>query len=170
MHLSRTRAAVGLAAVGVIAASSVATAAPHHGGPAGPTTPTARAIFYRGLLGESTFVQGSGQIAISGRYTHLIPGNSYFTVIYANGNCDPAQAFPVGPFTADANGNAALDTTVPTAVLVSGTKSMSVRRADTQYDEDGDGKTGPTDVVAVPGQPSIGLVECDATPQVTGVS
>ncbi len=171
MHLSRTRAAVGLAAVSVVAVSSAATAAPHHGRPSWPTTPTARAVFYRGLLGESTFVQGTGQISVIGRYTHLIPGNSYYTVIYANNDCDPAQALPVGPFTADGAGNSSLTATVATAVPVAGTESMSVRRAATQYDVKANGQPYPAGaVVAVPGQPSIGLIECDATPLVSGVS
>lgn len=131
------------------------------------STPAALATFNRGLQGASLFTQQSGAINVRGGYRNLLPGQSYFTVIYANNNCDPAQAFPVGPFTADNNGYASLNTTVATTVPVSGTMSMSVRRADSSIDEDRDGKAGITDVIAVAGQPAIGLVECNSHPYVT---
>lgn len=53
---------------------------------------------------------------------------------------------------------------------VAGTMSVSVRMADTAADLDQDGRTGPTDVVAVAGQPAIGLVDCDTTPIVVGAA
>lgn len=57
----------------------------------------------------------------------------------------------------------------PAGVDFGATGSVSVRIADTDRrgnptDQDKDGLTGPTDVVAVPGKPRIGLVECDRRP------
>ena len=127
----------------------------------------ATAVFNRNLVGHSDFQQSGSTYHVTGQYAGLVAGNSYFTVIYGNANCDPAQAFPVGPFTAGQLGTSSLDTTVVSAVPVRGTRSMSVRMADTSADLDGDGKTGPSDVVAVAGQPQIGLIECDTTPVVS---
>ncbi len=137
-------------------------------GTANADTPsTARAVFSRNLLGASSFAQSGTSIRVTGLYSGLKPNRAYFTVVYGNGICDPAQAFPVGPFWTNQNGIATLDTTVTApAGLVSGTMSMSVRRGDNQTDIDHDGKKGPTDVVAVPGQPSIGLIECNGHPTV----
>ncbi len=80
--------------------------------------------------------------------------------------CDPAQAFPLGPFTTDRCGCARFTTTAPApaAVDVGNAGTVSVRIGDDATDQDGDGFTGPIDVVAVPGQPSIGLVECSTRP------
>ncbi len=129
---------------------------------------TATAVFYKNLLGYSKFTQSGTSITVDGSYTRLRPNRSYFTVIYGNKNCDPAQAFPVGPFTTDGKGRATLNMTVAATVPVSGTQSMSVRRGDNNTDIDNDGKLGPSDVVAVPGSPSVGLIECNRHPWVAG--
>lgn len=123
--------------------------------------------FSRNLAGASSFVQTGSNVAVYGLYAGLKRNTSYFTVVYGNGNCDPAQAFPVGPFVTDKLGRAALAASValPAVVDLGLTGSVSVRRGDTNADLDGDGLTGPTDVVAVPGTPSIGLVECDRSPR-----
>jgi hypothetical protein len=136
--------------------------------PSGASTPNAAVgVFHTNLIGTSIFTQTSPTtVRLQGSYTHLIPGAPYFSVIYANKNCDPAQAFPIGPFFANAHGNAQVDLTVTGPAPVSGTMSVSVRHGDDATDQDHDGKLGPTDVVAVPGQPSIGLVECDNAPLV----
>lgn len=163
--VNRLALSAGLAAISVLGVGTAGAAA----APA-PTGPVATGVFYHRLLGISRFRASADgtQVTVHGRYALLAPNSSYFTVIYANAVCDPAQAFPVGPFTTDSRGIGRLDTTVPTKIpgLVAGTRSVSVRIGDTAADLDGDGKTGPTDVVAVPGQPSIGLVECDSVPTV----
>lgn len=125
--------------------------------------------FSRHLFGYSKFVQSGTTIRVTGGYFFLTPNKAYFTVIYGNKKCDPAQAFPVGPFTTNQYGFAILDTTVtaPTAGFVAGTMSVSVRRGDNKNDVDGDGITGPSDVIAVPGKPFIGLQECDRAPVVS---
>jgi len=133
----------------------------------GASTPDAAVgVFHTNLLGVSVFTQaGVGQIRVQGSYSRLVPGAPYFTVIYGNTICDPAQAFPVGPFYASSRGTLRVDTTVASPIApVRGTGSVSVRHGDTAADLDGDGKVGPTDVVAVAGQPSVGLVECDNAP------
>jgi len=129
--------------------------------------------FNRSLVGASVFRQTGTTVSVNGLYGRLpgrLPANrSFFTVAYANRQCDPAQAFPVGPFTTNRYGVGSLSTTVSgMAGLVAGTRSVSVRRGDDATDIDQDGLIGPTDVVAVPGQPGIGLIECDANPLRTG--
>ena len=154
------------AALGLLATAALATAAPAVAS-ANDGPNLALGKFSRNLLGASAFAQSGTNIAVNGAYFFLRPNRSYFTVIYANGNCDPAQAFPVGPFTTDQWGRGVLSTSVTGAAsLVAGTKSVSVRRGDDNTDIDKDGKTGPTDVVAVPGKPGIGLIECDGAPVV----
>ena len=130
------------------------------------------ATFQRKLNGRSQFVStNAGALEVYGQYAGLPANSPFFTVIYGNGNCDPAQAFPVGPFYTDANGRAtfAANVPLPATVNVGQTGSASVRMGDTLMDIDKDGKVGPTDVVAVPGTPSIGLVECDYNPNVANL-
>lgn len=116
--------------------------------------------------GVSVFTEQGDSIRAQGRYSELKPRSPYFTVVYANRTCDPAQAFPVGPFITDRRGRGYLDQTAanPTGVNVGAAQSISIRIGDTAADLDGDKKTGPTDVVAVAGQPSVGLVQCDTSP------
>lgn len=129
---------------------------------------TASATFSANLTGTSQFVQTGTSVTVTGSYSRLKPGHSYFTVVYGNGNCDPAAAFPVGPFVANSFGVATLSTTLTApAGLVAGTMSMSVRRGDSQMDRDHDGLLGPSDVVAIPGHPKVGLIECNYHPVVT---
>lgn len=134
--------------------------------PSGATTPNAATgVFHTNLLGVSIFTQASPTtIRLQGSYSRLIAGAPYFSVIYGNTNCDPAQAFVIGPFFADRHGRANVDITMAGTNIVAGTGSISVRHGDDATDQDRDGKTGPTDVVAIPGQPSVGLVECDNAP------
>lgn len=113
-------------------------------------------------------------LKVVGAYGGLGRSKPFFTVIYGNTNCDPAQAIVFGPFYSDAQGRATVNVTVPVpaavgtaAAALAGAGSVSVRIGDTAADIDRDGKTGPTDVVAVPGTPAIGLVECNDQP-VTG--
>ena len=133
-------------------------------------TPADLAIgtFHRNLYGTSVFVAAGSSVNVYGTYAGLKRNSAYFTVMYGNKICAPAQAFPVGPFITDANGFATLaaNVTLPAAVDVGAPGSVSVRRGDDATDQDGDGKTGPSDVVAVPGKPGIGLVECDSNPRV----
>lgn len=126
--------------------------------------------FYHRLLGTSLISQAGTNAQVYGRYAGLGRNRAYFTVAYGNTNCDPAQAFPIGPFYTDARGRATFAASVPLAVDLGGTGSVSVRRGDNATDIDGDGLTGPTDVVAVPGQPGIGLIECDSNPAVGNFS
>lgn len=134
-----------------------------------PTVPTATAGFYHNLFGVSRFTQRGSTVRVRGAYAFLKPSSAYFTVVYGNSICDPAQAFPIGPFYTNTQGfgtiNQSATTTIPN--LVAGTMSISVRRGDDSTDIDGDGLFGPTDVVAVPGNPSIGLIECNGAPTVT---
>lgn len=132
----------------------------------GATTPDAAiGVFHTNLIGTSIFTQISAtSIRLQGSYQRLIPGAPYFSVLYGNTTCDPAQAFPVGPFFADRRGQVQVSITVTGTKIVATTGSISVRHGDDATDQDKDGKLGPTDVVAVPGQPSIGLVECDNAP------
>lgn len=127
------------------------------------------------VSGYSHFYTKGSQVRVISNLTNLTPGQGYFTVVYANKNCDPAQAIPTGPVVADASGKATLETTVngPAAGL-KGAGSVSVRFADdgnvgapAGNDVDGDGIVGPIDVVAVPGQPSVGLLICDSNPSIT---
>lgn len=148
------------------AAALMLTAAPAMAAPT--TTATATAVFSANLTGTSSFSQVGTVVTVAGSYSGLKPGHSYFTVVYGNGNCDPAAAFPVGPFVANAAGAATLSATLTApAGLVAGTMSMSVRRGDSQMDRDHDGKLGPSDVVAIPGHPKVGLIECNYHPVVT---
>ena len=155
---------LGLLLVGVGVGSAGAADAPLAG--------FALGTFNGNASGNSVFVQSGNTVRLIGVYSDLVPGQAYFSVIYGNGQCDPAQAFPVGPFTANGRGNASanLTATLPANVTVSGTMSISIRRGDVRKgvntDQDGDGKTGPTDVVAVPGKPGVGLVDCDYAPLV----
>ena len=133
-------------------------------------------LFSQNLRGVSTFVEEGSTIHLRGAYAGLNPKRSYFSVLYGNGNCDPAQAFPVGPFRVRGNGAGGADVVAPNPAAagmplidVAKTGSISVRIGDTDRkgnptDQDGDGNYGATDVVAVAGQPSIGLVECDTSP------
>lgn len=167
--LTAAAAALSVTLAGVAAADSD----DHGGTPAGRYTQigtpdnVALGTFTRQLTGSSEFVQSGSNIDVYGQYRGLDKSRAFFTVIYANKNCDPAQAFPVGPFTTDSHGRALFAAQVPgNGVQVSGTMSVSVRYADTDRngnftDQDGDNKTGPTDVVAVPGSPTIGLRECN---------
>ena len=125
-------------------------------------------FYSRDVVGVSVFKQQATTIQVVGRYAGLRPNHAYFTVIYANNVCDPAQAFPIGPFWTNRYGLGSINQSVanPNGVSVGGTMSVSVRRGDNQSDIDGDGLLGPTDVVAVPGQPSIGLIHCDTAPTV----
>lgn len=124
--------------------------------------------FTQNLRGYSLFTQDptTQTITVKGAYRGLAPNSPYFTVVYGNRNCDPAKAFPIGPFFSNARGRATVNLTSTPAPfdLGSGTMSASVRIGDTAADIDKDGKLGPTDVVAVAGQPSIGLVECNTSP------
>ena len=159
MRMTRIRAAIAVllttGALGLATASSASAA----------QGDLAVGTFTHNVLGYSVFEQpDNASIRTVGQYLFLRPGQSYFTVIYANGNCDPAQAFPVGPFVADKYGRGRINVLTPSTVPVGGTGSISVRRGDNASDIDGDGKTGPSDVVAVPGKPYIGLIECDRHP------
>jgi hypothetical protein len=122
----------------------------------------------RDVTGYSVFKQQATTIQVVGKYTGLKPNRPYFTVIYSNNICDPAQAFPIGPFFTDHHGNGWINQSVanPNGISVGGTMSVSVRRGDNQSDIDHDGLLGPTDVVAVPGNPPIGLIHCDGRPTV----
>ncbi|MDQ6849145.1 MAG: hypothetical protein M3070_04015 [Actinomycetota bacterium] len=147
--------------------ATATSAAATTNGPGDTSSASATALFYRNLLGYSRFSQDGSAITVTGLYRGLRPQHAYFTVVYSNGNCDPAQAFPVGPFYTDGKGRGALNTTVTGAAgLVAGTMSMSVRRGDNNSDIDHDKLLGPTDVVAVPGKPRIGLIECQGNPYV----
>ncbi len=164
----KTLAASATVILGVGVAAVSVSAAPSGASPAAPTS-SSTAVFSQNLLGVSRFTQHGSSVSVKGLYSGLTPGNSYYTVVYGNSNCDPAQAFPVGYFTAGRRGFTGFSMTTTTTIpnLVSGTMSMSVRMADTAADLDQDGLTGPTDVVAVAGTPSIGLVECNSHPTVT---
>lgn len=131
--------------------------------------PTATAIFTHNLLGISHFTQRGATVRVRGAYALLAPVSAYFTVVYGNTVCDPAQAFPIGPFYTNAQGFGRISQSATTTIpgLVAGTMSISVRRGDDSTDIDGDGLFGPTDVVAVPGTPSIGLIECNSAPTLT---
>lgn len=168
-----------LAAIALTLAVALPAAAHDDGGGRGgfssflPPTDIAVGNFYsRSVVGASVFTAvPNQQVLVYGTYRNLTPGQSYFTVIYGNKVCDPAQAFPVGPFTADANGRGVLFSLVPLPAVVDVglTGSVSVRFADADAagnptDVDNDGLTGTTDVIAVAGQPSIGLVRCDTRP------
>lgn len=164
---ARTRRVAALLGTAVALAGTVA-AVPATAQATGPDAVKVGA-FNRNLIGASVFRQTGTAITVNGAYVRLAPRSSFFTVIYANGNCDPAQAFPVGPFQTNRYGIGTLRMTVSGAAgLVAGSKSISVRNGDDSTDRDGDGLTGPTDVVAVAGQPSVGLVECDPALAGTG--
>lgn len=155
------------AAILAAAALAVPSAAQADGPSDARARPQAVAVgvFSANLNGVSVFRQTDTTVKVNGFYFGLPANRSFFTVAYANNVCDPAQAFPVGPFYTNARGFGRLSTSVPApAGIVAGTDSISVRRGDDATDIDRDTLVGPTDVVAVPGQPSIGLVECDSGP------
>lgn len=159
--------AAATASLAAILASAPAQAAPTPQTTIGTPGAVVVGTFHKKLLGTSAFiVTPDGTTAlVYGAYSRLAKNRAYFTVAYGNGVCDPAQAFPVGPFTTDNRGRATLAAAVPlNGVSLAGSGSVSVRIGDDATDQDGDGKTGPTDVVAVPGMPKIGLVECDRSP------
>ncbi len=159
-------------AAAAAALASVATAVPAQASPTPLTTvgspgPVVVGTFHKKLAGTSAFVvtPDATTALVYGAYAKLGRNRAYFTVAYGNAVCDPAQEFPVGPFTTDAKGRGTLAAAVPlNGVSLAGSGSVSVRIGDDATDQDKDGKTGPTDVVAVPGQPKIGLVECDKHP------
>jgi hypothetical protein len=109
------------------------------------------------LHGYSYFTESAAGIRVQGKYSGLQNHQPYFTVIYGDNNCDPVSAFPIGPFYSNTAGQAHVDKTFPNpkGIQVSTTGSVSVRHSTPQ------GK-----VIAVPGKPSIGLVECDSHPYV----
>ena len=136
-----------------------------------PAGTAAIGLFQGKPTGVSLFTNDGSNIDLRGVQSNLNNRRTYFSVIYGNGNCDPAQAFPISIGSPNRQGVVRFNTSAPNpkAIPVGGIGSVSVRFAATDAqgnptDQDGDGKTGPTDVVAVAGQPSIGLVQCDQSP------
>ncbi len=182
----RRSVTVVLVSVATLVSGGVAASAHSHAAP----TPVSR-IGTPGALvvgafdsthvgGTSTFLQtpvdGSGRsrVYVTGSYAGLDRFRPYFTSAYGNDDCDPAQAFPVGPFVSDGSGKAILAGGVAsdfngTTADIAGARSVSIRIGDQDKDgrytdQDHDGIFGGGDVVAVPGKPRIGLVRCDSSP------
>ena len=177
-----------LAAIAVLAASAAVGDMAADASGSTPTTAVTGAwtsssnpLYAPSLKGTSHFIEKGKSVTVHVVDFGLTPNRAYFTVLYGNNNCDPAQAFPIGPFMSDAFGRitghlTVQDTTGLTGGVVAATGgangslgSISTRIGDTDQsgnptDQDLDGKFGASDVVAVPGMPAIGLVQCDSAP------
>ena len=167
------------ATIGAAALASVLAAAPAQASTddvfgtaaSAPAGTAAIGLFQGKPTGISLFTNDGSNIDLRGVQSNLNNRRSYFSVIYGNGNCDPAQAFPVAIGSPNRQGVVRFSTSAPNpnGIMVGGTGSVSVRIADTDAngnptDQDGDGIKGAGDVVAVPGNPSVGLVQCDQSP------